>query len=86
MTNDESTTVSLRNVLVVLLSSEARESILSSLTPDERRAVIYQYSTVPTVARIEPNIPALPFSDTDMNRLLGSALDKIVSGFGQPEG
>lgn len=85
MVDEESTRVSLREVLILLLNSEMRESMLSSLTPDERRAVIYRYSTVPTLGRIDPNqIPGPPFSDADMRHLLRSALDKIESWFGQP--
>ncbi len=75
---DEDTRVSLRSLVGVLLHSEERESMLVALTADERRALIYRYSTVPTLGRIDPNrIPEPPFPDRQMTRLTTAGLQKI---------
>lgn len=83
MSNDESRKVPLRDFLkAVLADADNREPILSSLTPDERRATVYQYVTLPLAASTDPNkIPPAPFPEPVMNRLLSSALAKISKEF-----
>ena len=85
MVDEDSTKVPLRTLLIFFLNSQMRESMLSCLTPDETRVVIYQYSTVPALGRIDPNqIPEPPLADADMNRLLISAQRKIELWLTQP--
>jgi hypothetical protein len=56
------------------------------LTNDERRAVVYLYDTVPTMARVDPNrLPPPPFSDRDMQRLQATAAKKLWAYFGTDE-
>ncbi len=59
--------------------------MITSLTSNERRAVQYQYVTVPSLARIDPDrIPDPPFPDSEMARLLASALTKIEARLERP--
>jgi hypothetical protein len=84
---DGSTRVPLRALIVVLLNTEAREEMLTSLTNNERRAVQYQYVTVSSLGRTDPDrIPNPPFPDSEMARLLASALTKIEAQLEQPIG
>jgi len=84
---DDSTKVPLRTLIVLLLNTEARDELITSLTSDERRAVQYQYVTVPSLARADPNrIPDPPFPDRKLARLLTSAVTKIEARLEQPPG
>jgi hypothetical protein len=82
---DDSTRVPLRTLIVLLLNTEAREELITSLTSNERRAVQYQYVTVPSLGRSDPDrIPDPPFQDFEMVRPLASALTKIEAWLEQP--
>ena len=82
---DDTTRVPLRTLIVLLLNTEAREEMIASLTSNERRAVQYQYVTVPSLGRTDPDrIPDPPFPDSEMAHLLASALTKIEARLERP--
>lgn len=71
-----------RKELIEILSnpdSPEREAILTRLTPDERRVILYRLVQVPGMARLDPNrVPPPPFSDAEMKRHATKIAEKLM--------